>query len=584
MKSSSLFRTARRWHLVALSALLFPALAHAEAPSSVALEVDPSLAGLDADVFADELREKLDLLGLEGGPKRGTIRVQADGEAVVLTYVNTEGANVTRRVERTEGGIDPRTLAFAASHLVRDEASEILAELRTEPVVHKESPTEAEEAVAVEEPAAAPVETTPANDVFSCKGGRRIAVGVDFAPYVGTSSAAPDAVRIVSFNLIGGHARGLDGFELGSVFNHVSDFACGVQLAGAANLVGGPVRGLQLAPVNIAGPVRGAQIGMIDISSGDVSGAQVGVLAVGGGSVNGSQIGIASIAGGDVNGAQIGVASILGGSISGTQLGVGNVVGGDVKGTQIGVGNVIGGSSTGSQIGVGNIVGGDANRLQMGVGNVTGGNVSGLQLGVGNFAGGDVDGVQIAVANIAGGRVSATQIGVFNYADDVDAPIGLVNVVRRGRTSLEVAGSFDGIASVGVRHGGRYVHSILGADLPFGVDDSPWGFTLGIGARVPFSERVHLDIDLLMTSLADPDGNPFADESPQKYRLLFDVGYALGEGFGVFGGPSVDVVRVENGPLPTALWGTHSLHEGKHRVHITPGLTLGARYDVQRIR
>ncbi len=573
MKSFLLLRSAHSLsRLAALSALLLPALATAAAPSALVLDIDAELTDLDADAFANELHEKLELLGLEEGPQLGTLHIRADGDAIELTFVPNEGQSITRRIETAEGGFDPRTLAFAASHLVRDEASEILAGLQTEPAVRVEEPVEPEDQLPAEEPQEPMVTEEPPPppvDAFACAGGRRIAFGVDFAPSVGTSSAAPDAVRNVSINLVGGRAKGLDGFELALGFNYESDFACGLQIAGGANIVGGPVRGLQLAPVNIAGPVRGAQIGVVDVATGDISGAQIGTVTVGSGSVKGAQIGVVAIAGGSIDGAQIGALGITGG---------------DVRGTQLGMSNIVGGSTEGSQIGISNIVGGDAKRLQMGVANITGGNVSGLQLGVANIASGDVDGVQISVANIAGGRVSKTQVGIFNYADDVDAPVGIFSVVRRGRTSIEAWGTADGIASVGFRHGGRHVHNVIGLDLPLGVEDTSWGYTFGIGVRFPFTERLHLDLDLLFTTLANESGHPYDDGAPQKYRLVFDFGYVLGDGFGIFGGPSIDVARVENAQLSSPPWGSISLHGGKHPVHITPGLTFGARYDVQRIQ
>lgn len=576
MTSFFLSRTTRRFYPALLSAWLLPAVAHGEAPSSLALEIDPSLTALDAQAFAEELREKLDLLGLEGGPNLGTLAVRADGDAITLTFVPNEGPSITRRIEPTDGRFDPETLAFAASHLVRDEASEILESLSNQPSGEAEATAEAKAALPAEE--AEPVRSTepevakeppPPPAAIGCNGGRRIGFGFDFAPYVGTSSGAPDAVRNVSFNMIGGRARGLDGFELGIGFNYETDFACGLQIAAGANVVGGPVRGLQLAPIDIAGPVRGAQVGVVNVSKGDVDGAQVGAV---------------NILGGTVRGAHVGVVAIAGGSASGAQIGGVAIVGGDVRGTQIGVSNIVGGSFEGSQIGVSNITAGDAKRLQMGTANIAGGKVSGVQLGAANVAGGEVEGAQIGVANFAGGRVSTTQIGVFNYAEEADAPIGILSIVRRGRTSIELSGSADGIASFGVRHGGRYLHNVVGVDLPLGVENSSWGYTFGLGGRIPMSERLHLDIDLLVTSLANGKGHPHADDSPTKYRILFDLGYALGEGFGIFGGPSVDLVRVEGGSLPKAPWGTSSLHEGTHRVHIAPGLTLGVRYDAQSIR
>lgn len=564
--SSSLFGRTLLRACTAL-ALLVPSLAHGEPSAALPLDVDPSLTRIDEEALRTQIHEQLDLSSLSNADERlGTLLVRNEGEQVAVVFVTKDGRVISRKVDLPD---DPelasRTLAFAASNLVRDEASEILASLAPLPAPEPEPVSEPE-------PPPPPASTPSGSPIapFNPCARATIPVGVDFAPFVGTSSAAPDAVRGFSLNFAGGYAKGLNGFELGIGANIESDFACGVQIAAGANIVSGPVHGLQLASLNIAGPVRGAQIGVVGISSGDVAGSQIGVL---------------TIAGGSVRGAQIGVVGVTGDSVRGTQIGVLGITGGDVKGSQLGVAHIAGGSVDGSQIGVANIVGGDAKRFQMGVLNLTGGNVDGFEIGVANIVGGNVDGVQLGVANITGGDVG-TQIGVFNYADDSDVSIGILNVIRRGRTSIEAWGTADGMASIGIRHGGRHVHNIIGAGIPFGNENSSWGFTLGFGTRLPLADKLHLDIDLLSTIFANRKGNPFTDDGmSSNYRLLFDFGYEIADRFGIFGGPSVDVlVSDKDRSLHAPPWGSIALHDGNTRVHITPGLTLGARYDVQKGR
>lgn len=523
------FHTRRLFRASLLFAFFLPALAHGQSAAALPLDIDPALESFDKDALRAELDRQLELskVAPDASKSLGTLLVRGQGQHPVLVFVTSDGRTITRKLELPEDrALATTTLAFAASNLVRDEAGEILAKLTPAPAPSPE-PT----------PSPSP---SPPPPPFSCQGTRPIPVGIDFAPFIGTSSAAPDATRGFSFNFVGGYAEGLDGFEIGVGANIESKFACGVQIAAGANIVGGPVRGLQLATVNIAGPVRGSQIGVVDISSGDVSGSQIGVVSIAAGSMKGAQIGVVGVSGGDVRGSQISVANVAGGRVDGAQIGVANV---------------------------------------------TGGGIDGVQIGVANTAAGDVDGLQIGVANIASGKVRDTQIGVFNYADENDAPIGLVNVVRNGRTSLEAWGTADGTASIGVRHGGRVVHNVVGVGVPFAAEGSSWGFTLGLGARVPIADKIHLDIDLLTTTLANRKGNPFSEYAPHNYRLAFEVGYELADRFGVFGGPSVDVLLSHRDTeITSPPWGSISLHEGKERVHITPGLTLGVRYDVQRTR
>jgi len=136
--------------------------------------------------------------------------------------------------------------------------------------------------------------------------------GVDLVPYIGTSSALPRARRVVSFNLVGGLAGGLDALELGGAFNLHTGDVHGLQLAGAFNFVHGAVHGGQIAGAfNVASDeLLGLQLGTINVAGDHVEGAQLGVINVTGDGVEGAQVGVINVAGGEVDGLQLGVINV----------------------------------------------------------------------------------------------------------------------------------------------------------------------------------------------------------------------------------------------------------------------------------
>lgn len=170
-----------------------------------------------------------------------------------------------------------------------------------------------------------------------------IKFGFDFFPFVGTSSALPNASREVSMNLIGGLSGGIEKAELGGVFNVTTGSVDGAQLAGTANVVMEDVNGAQLA-------------GSLNIASGSVNGIQgAGAVNVAGEGTSGLQgAGALNIATGDVAGFQgAGAANIVVGNVMGAQgAGAANIVTGDVVGLQLGVLNIAAGEVTGGQVGI----------------------------------------------------------------------------------------------------------------------------------------------------------------------------------------------------------------------------------------
>ena len=99
-------------------------------------------------------------------------------------------------------------------------------------------------------------------------------------PSVGTNGKLGGKItNKFSFNLIGGYAYGLNGFELGGVFNLLSDTMRGLQIAGFGNVVGGKIKGVQVAgAVNYChDSVKGVQIsGAVNMARGNVNGLQIG--------------------------------------------------------------------------------------------------------------------------------------------------------------------------------------------------------------------------------------------------------------------------------------------------------------------
>jgi hypothetical protein len=150
------------------------------------------------------------------------------------------------------------------------------------------------------------------------------------------------SVRRLSLNVTVGRSAGLSGFELGILGNYEREFACGMQIATIGSVVGGPVRGVQMAGVfNTASSLSGAAMaGVLNVNAGPVRGAQIAgaVNASWGGPVRGVQMaGVMNLAG-DLSGAQIGMINAVA-SLSGAQLGMVNVATRQLRGVQIGVVN-----------------------------------------------------------------------------------------------------------------------------------------------------------------------------------------------------------------------------------------------------
>jgi hypothetical protein len=102
-------------------------------------------------------------------------------------------------------------------------------------------------------------------------------------------------VNKLSLNLAGGYTAGVDGLELGGLFNINKRDTKYLQLAGVFNLVGGTMTGLQLAGVSnqALDTVKGIQVsGFINTAENQVSGLQLSALNNRAHKLKGVQIGL----------------------------------------------------------------------------------------------------------------------------------------------------------------------------------------------------------------------------------------------------------------------------------------------------
>lgn len=209
--------------------------------------------------------------------------------------------------------------------------------------------------------------------------------------------------------------------------------------------------------------------------------------------------------------------------------------------------------------------------------NVVAGPVVGVELAPINIAIGPVRGLQLGQVNIATGPVHGLQLGVINIAPEADASLGLLNVLWRGRTTIDAWIMAErGLAFLGVEHGGRVIHNIYGVGLRSGTRGAGWAVTLGVGARIHAGPRFTLDLDALWSSL---QGGGLTDPATQLPSLRLLGGARLGRSLTVLAGLgySVLVTRDAAEAARLHLAGTRFTHSGGVQVVGYPGLTLGLR-------
>lgn len=323
-----------------------PSPAEPSKDNALSVQMEPGAAGFDADALREAIAKEASVLVTSGEATDGPrLFVRGRGaRELMFEFVDASGRRVTRTIELPEDTTARQlgTAALVAVGLLEDEAGELLAHLRAE--AQKAAPPPPAPPPAPPPKPAAPAEKprlTPALPPCARPTPRHVRwLGADLAPYVGTSSSEPEGtVRRVSIQFLGGHTAGVDGVSFSPILDLAGDFVCGVQVAGLAGWVSGPVEGVAVSgALQRTGDVRGVSIGGLGTLAGDVRGVELGGAFAWAEHVSGVQAsGLLSMSE-SVHGVQLAAVSSTV-DVRGLQLGALNVAG-DVKGLQLGVVNI----------------------------------------------------------------------------------------------------------------------------------------------------------------------------------------------------------------------------------------------------
>ena len=340
-------------------------------------------------------------------------------------------------------------------------------------------------------------------------------------------------VNSFSVNVIGGYTAGVNGVELGGVFNINKKDVKYVQAAGLMNVTGGSVTGAQLAGLHnhVVKDVTGVQAsGFSNIVKGKVTGVQLSgfhnhVL----GDVEGLQAsGFSNFAKGNVTGAQLSsIYNHVSGSFTGIQASnFSNFIKGKLVGAQIG--NIM-------NVCYDSVVGMQASSIV----NFAHKQVSGVQLAaIGNFANRELNGVQMSTIFNYAKKLRGVQIGLINVSDtSAGYSIGLINIVFKGYHKITFSANEVMRFNAAFKTGNSKLYSILlmGFDDKKELDTNHL-FSLGYGLGHEFSLGKWFSINPEFTTQYLYLGHWKNTNVMNKFTLQFHV--KLGKYFSIFGGPS----------------------------------------------
>lgn len=327
-------------------------------------------------------------------------------------------------------------------------------------------------------------------------------------------SMGAQVVNKFSFNLIGGYTAGVNGFELGGVFNIVKQDVQYAQVGGVFNIVGGKVNGVQFAGVynQVLEASKGWQCaGVCNFVNDSLTGIQVsGAYNHLWGAVKGSQIaGMANLAKGKMEGAQIA------GSI--------NYANDTMNGVQVaGMINISRQKAEGAQIA------GAINYAHKGI---DGSQISGMV----NIAPGEMKGTQVSSFINYAGHLKGVQVGIINIADTSSGvSVGLLNFVWKGYHKLSVSTNEVTNLNVSFKTGNENLYNTFDAGINIGSFQKAYTLGYGWGSAIKLSNRFSLNPEISgqYVYLGDWDYvNVLA-----KFHL--DLHMKMGKFIDLFAGPS----------------------------------------------
>lgn len=468
--------------------------------------------------------------------------LSVDGQNLHARYRDGEGQVIERKIELPRDK-QPQldTIALLSGNLARDEAGEVLAELRAE---QNEEATLPEEAELPEPPPLPPKDETKATPSVETKVPKTTKKEPQELPQEApkgprvknpeTEDAKRPLLPTTEFSaaLWGDvtYPENIDDkkslFHLGLVQSDIGSLkGFGANLIILRNLARDRYyagEGVQMAIVwaENQGFFRGFHGAVIAATGkGGIEGVQgSAIFSFQKNETLGAQLaGIASVSMSDIEGGQgAGTVAATWGDILGVQAaGAVSVTTGDLRGAQLsGGGSVVVGELRGFQLGMVNYAG-EVDGFQLSLANVALRKMDGFQLGLGNYAG-DFTGTQIGLLNI-GGKVDGAQFGLINVAKDVKGvAFAPVNVIPGIRNQIVLYESWAPVKDTEGSPGGPLTH--LG--IKFMPEPFYTQLTFGLGAEAE----------------SCPEGLLPGDAGCSGNRVLYAPGFAVGGRVKLVGG------------------------------------------------
>lgn len=326
-------------------------------------------------------------------------------------------------------------------------------------------------------------------------------VQFSLTPGLGThGSMASQVINKFSLNLLGGYTAGVDGFEMGGLFNIVKGDMGYAQVAGMFNVVGGEIKGAQVAGLYNSGlkSMHGFQAaGLANIMMKDVAGVQIAGVYNFSSNIHGVQI-----AGtGSVN-----IQNCYGAMVAGTFN--------------------VSKNTTGVQL-AGNV---NVNTQQL----------KGVQIaGNLNICKGEVNGVQLASLFNYAGKLKGVQIAFLNIADSSDGySIGIVNLIIHGYHKLSVSSNEWQPVNIAYKSGNAKLYSILVVGTQLDTKHKAYSYGYGIGSDRRIAKKFYLNPELTHQYIY----NGKSSNQNLLSRFQLNLKYRLGKYADIYAGPAVSLL------------------------------------------
>jgi hypothetical protein len=178
-----------------------------------------------------------------------------------------------------------------------------------------------------------------------------------------------------------------------------------------------------------------------------------------------------------------------------------------------------------------------------------------------------------SLVNIAG-KVRGVQFGVVNIADENDYPIGLVNLIKKGRKSIAVTCNETGSMTVSFRSGGKVTYGIVGYGYNFKAGKKTYLAEGGLGIRLPVASKFGINNEFKIETFHSSDNAT----CKAGYSLL--PAYQFTPHIEIFAGPSINYMYSDD-INHADMFPSHSLwkkRDASTRQQVFIGYQLGVQY------